>query len=356
MYKYRHPLVISVCLTLGLSYPVMAQTQVNAAAVNGVLNPVYFSGADIGAKVNAAWSSGIGTTVRIPAGTYSFSTTINHPGSGFTLQCDAGAVLNYVGSGDAVVIPGTANAPTAASGIDGEGGCLINGTSAGRSAIHLQPANHIYIRNMRLTGFSSGYGIYNTGANSVGISGNNIRNNKTGIYLTGVANSNGGFAANSVRIYDNEIVNNAQWGLDSENSHCACTQNIGNQIMGNVFEGNGNGVELNWDIGATVEGNYFENSGVNLGLGNGLDNVFAMNVLHNHFTDGTANPEGISLGYGIGFDLEDNDEVGASESQCFINKTYGPNGSDNGIRGVGTNYLLSAPPSHEICNHSTPGN
>jgi parallel beta-helix repeat protein len=157
-----------------------------------------------------------------------------------------------------------------------------------------------------------------------------------------------------VNIRDNEIVNNTSWGIDSENSHCACGPNVGNQIVDNTVELNGRGIELNWDQGTTVEGNYIENSGINLGLGNGLDNVFSINVLHNHFTDGGGMPEGISLGYGIGFHFEDNEEIGQSSLHCFINKTYGSNGSDSGVRGIGTNYLLSG--GNEVCNHGTAGN
>jgi hypothetical protein len=349
-----------LCLT---NLTATAQTQVNAGAVNGVLNPTFFSGSDIGAKVNTAFSSGIGKTVRIPVGTYSFSTTMGIPAAGYELLCDAGAVLNYTGSGDAITLPSTTTG-TADTGVDGQGGCHLTGTASAKSGVHLFPSNHTFVRNLEITGFSNGYGIYNTGANAVEISANNIRLNLTGIYLTGVTTALGNYAANAVHISNNEIVNNSEWGIDSENSHCFCSWNLGNLIIGNTIENNANGVELNWEVGTTVEANYFENAGVNLGIGNGLDNVYGVNVLHNYFTGDSGNPESISLGYGIGFDFEDNSVLGSTElvypsnnktTACFINKTYGPNGSDANIRGIGTNYLVSSAAA-EICNHNVPGN
>jgi len=83
-----------------------AGTTLGVNSLNGVLNASLFSGADIGAKINAAFASCSNTcVVVIPPGTYTYSTTIAMSlptqsligqGSGFT-------TLNYIGSGDAVL-------------------------------------------------------------------------------------------------------------------------------------------------------------------------------------------------------------------------------------------------------------
>jgi hypothetical protein len=64
--------IVLLTIVVSLAPPSLAaQTQVTAAVVNGVLNPTQFSGSDIGQQGNAAWASGLGKTVRIPAGSYS---------------------------------------------------------------------------------------------------------------------------------------------------------------------------------------------------------------------------------------------------------------------------------------------
>jgi hypothetical protein len=306
---------------------------------------VYFSGADIGAQINTAWGSGQGKTVRVPAGTYNFTTSIEHPGVGYELQCDAGAVLHYTGSGDAIILPSTSGATTDGAGIDGEGGCQLTGTSSGKSGIHIHSSVHTFVRNMQISGFTGGYGIEISGGQSVGIAGNDIYSNKTGIYMVG---ESGGFAVVGTRIYDNNIHDN-QWGVDSENVHC-CSTNNGNFIISNVIENNTvGGVALNWEHGAVVESNYFENAGVQIEIGVGSDNVYAVNIVHNYFTENPSDT--IQLGYGIGFHFEDNSGVPGTAPKCFINEVTGSLGGLSGVRGVGTNYPGSAA---EFCKHETP--
>jgi nitrous oxidase accessory protein NosD len=164
----------------------LAQAPVSAGSVNTVLNPLSFSGSDIGAQINTAWKSGLGKTVLVPPGTYSFSTTIALPGDGYALECDAGATLNYTGSSDAILLPYQNQISIGNSGVDGRGGCLLQGTSAAQSGIHILAAiNGARIRNMRISGFTEGYGIYDTGGNTVTIAQSHITGNRTGVYLTG---------------------------------------------------------------------------------------------------------------------------------------------------------------------------
>lgn len=327
------------------------QTVITAGSVNGVLNPTQYAGSDIGAKVNTAWKSG--KTVRIPAGTYDFTTTIVHPGTGYTLQCDVGTVLNYTGTGDAIdlfVFPNSQSGLDHA-GIDGGGGCLLHGTSSAQSGIHMFPSNHTFIRDMRIEGFTNanhGYGIYNTGANSVEISNVTVASNTVGIYLTGMSYASAGYAANAVHIEDSEISSNSTWGIISENSGCACSPNLGNVIANNVLEGNGSGdLYLDWEFGTTVTGNYFESSGVNIDIGT-ANNTWNVNVGHNWFTATSAVQSDITIGYGSNFNIEENAVSGGTASGCFVNVVTGPNGGSANFRGVGTNFT---PNENEWCSH-----
>jgi hypothetical protein len=327
----------------------LSQTVVVAGSVNGVLNPTQYAGSDIGAKVNTAWKSG--KTVRIPWGTYSFSTTIAHPGEGYELECDAGAVLDYTGSGDAITMPG-AGTGTHVAGIDGDGGCLLQGNATAQSGIHLNPSGHAFVRNIRIWGFTNanhGYGIYDTGANSVELNNIDSEHNTVGVYLTGVTSGGNGYAANAVHIEDSEISSNSTWGVISEDSGCACTQNLGNVISNNVLEGNGSGdLYLDWEFGTTVSGNYFESSGINIELGNG-QNVWGVNIGHNYFSASSAVESNITIRYGSNFNIEENAVIGGTASGCFANVITNPWGPNN-LRGVGTNYT---PSENEWCVNGT---
>ena len=99
----------------------LAQTAINAPSVNGVVNPLFSSGADLGAQVNNAFASlGGPGIVRIPRNSYTgdpnsltsngyryfYSTTIVIPAGGYRLECDPGTTLAYQGSGDAIDIAG----------------------------------------------------------------------------------------------------------------------------------------------------------------------------------------------------------------------------------------------------------
>jgi hypothetical protein len=74
-------------LDMTVSPPVLYGTN-----VNGELNPLAYPGVDIGAQINAAMASApSGATIKIPPGTYSFSTTIQCPTSSWNYYILAGA-------------------------------------------------------------------------------------------------------------------------------------------------------------------------------------------------------------------------------------------------------------------------
>ena len=339
-------LLLPLCPTISHS-----QTVVTAGSVNGVLNPTQFAGSDIGAQINTAWKSG--ATVRVPAGSYTFSTTIVHPGAGYKLECDTGATLTYTGSSDAITLANGNLGNNQDAGIDGDGGCVLRGTSSAQSGIHIFPSNHTFIRNIRITGFTNtnyGYGIYDTGANSVEINNVSIFGDRTGVYLTGNASGN---ASNAVHIADSDISNNSGLGVDSEPNGTCCTENLGLSITNNVFEGNqgGGDIRINNDQGASVTGNYFESNGVGVNIGP-TTNEWGITVEHNYFSQG--NPESIELGYGTDFNIVHNTLYHSANttSGCFINVTTGGSGGTGRIRGVGTNASGGASVG-EFCNYGT---
>lgn len=307
-----------------------AQTAGNEAGID----PRGLAGADIGAKVNTAIASmpPTGGTVRIPAGSYSFATTIKLTRAGQHLKCDAGAVLHYTGSGDAIVID-PARGPGLELDIDGEGGCKLMGTAAAENGIRLMPGNTFSIRGMRISGFSKGNGIEISGANSVQIVRNAIQGNAHGIDMVTIPH----FAPNAIHVMDNEIYQNG-WGVTSRNGHAPATRALANVYRDNVFEGNSIGdISLGWDAHTLVEGNYFESRGVGVAAGTDLGgSVFDIHIARNYFTVNGAGGyrSEIELGAGTGFFIEGNYEEGpaaAAGSGCAINVTPTLRGSAKGV-------------------------
>src|SRR5580704_835522 len=124
------------------------------------------AGIDIGDRVNHALKScALQCTVYIPAGNYSFATTIRlelNPFGKYKLSGDPGAVITYTGSGDAI--------NTHANNLQGSSQLLIEGFQLkgnphAVAGIHTMPTNRISIRNMVITGFTAGDGILVEGTN-----------------------------------------------------------------------------------------------------------------------------------------------------------------------------------------------
>jgi len=320
----------------------------------GVVDPNSMAGADIGAKVNAAIAAMpvSGGTVRIPAGDYSFATTIKITRAGQHLMCDAGATLHYTGNGDAILIqPSGGTGPDI--GIDGEGGCQLLGSAAGQNGVHLLPGNTFSIRGMRVVGFKHGNGIALSGANNVQIVMNAIIGNEHGIDMVTVPH----YAPNAVHVSDNEIFDN-DWGVYSRNGHAPATRALGNVYRDNVFEGNHTGdLFLGWDAHTLVEGNYFESLGVAVAAGAGGDNVFDIHVIRNYFTVPGYRSE-VELGYGFGFFIEGNYEEGAkgAATDCSINVLPGPRGGtrDVVLSNAFSRWSEEKMSAHEFCYKGSP--
>jgi hypothetical protein len=350
MKMLRVALIFSLC-ALG-ARAAFAQSASSGSSSNNFIDPRGMAGADIGAKVNAALEGmpAAGGTVRIPAGSYDFTTTIKMTRAGQHLVCDTGATLHYTGSGDAILVqPSFQNGPEI--DIDGEGGCKLLGTAAAQNGIHLLPGNTFAIRNLRIFGFAHGNAIELSGANNVQIAGNAILHNGHGIDMVTVPH----YAPNAVHVSDNEVFAN-DWAVYSRNGHVPATRALGNVYRDNVFEGNRIGdLFLGWDAHTLVEGNYFESTGVAVAVGTGGDKVFDIHIIRNYFTvNGTAGYRSeAELGDGAGLFIEGNYEEGpqGAGTGCAVNVVAGIRGGASSVvlRNAFSRVSEGAMSTHEFC-------
>jgi hypothetical protein len=344
--------MLAICFSL-LATAALAQPASNGTASGGMIDPRSMAGTDIGAKVNAAIAAmpATGGTVRIPAGSYSFSTTMKLTRPGEHLVCDAGAVLRYSGDGDAILMDPAAGGGLDL-GIDGEGGCELVGSAAAQNGIHLRPGNTFVIRGMRIHDFTHGNAIALSGANSVQIAMNVIQGNHHGIDMVTVPH----FAPNAVHVEDNEISSN-DWGIYSYDGHVPASRALGNVYRDNVLEGNHIGdIFLGWDAHTLVEGNYFESTGVAVAAGADTGNVYDIHIVRNYFTvNGAAGYRSeVELGYGFGFFIEGNYEEGITKgagSECAVNAVPGPHGGTSKVvlRDAFSRVSEGKISAHEFC-------
>jgi hypothetical protein len=110
---------------------------INGTNVEGVYDATAYSGADIGAQINAAYAAcpSTGCTILVPPGSYSFSTAIsiatqNKPALVTGVSTNA-TILNYTGSGTAI----TLNCCSNATGLQwGVANFTLTGAGVGNSA------------------------------------------------------------------------------------------------------------------------------------------------------------------------------------------------------------------------------
>lgn len=259
-------------------------------SANGSINAALFAGSDIGAKVNNAYASCSDAApchVFIPAGVYSYSTPILLPflNQGIQLTCDRNAALTFTGALDAikthVAVNGGNNGGTLI-----DGGCVIAGTSAANSGLHISASAGVTVKDLTISGFTSGDGVWVDGANAVHISGMTFTGNKTNIHETGNMcngsnqcqwnrNSSGawvftslsgatGFAPNAIHVTDSRINNGSQWGAVVEDIiGGSVSAGFNNSFDHNTFEGNGTGgtggaILLGFSTETNIDNNYFE--------------------------------------------------------------------------------------------------
>jgi parallel beta-helix repeat protein len=298
------------------------------------------AGSDIGDRVNHVLKTcALQCTVYVPPGNYTFSVGIvlalNTFGT-YKLSGDAGAVLNYSGTGDAISTS-IGNQPGASQLLIE--GFQLRGNAHAASGIHLLPTNRISVRNMVISGFSAGDGILVEGTNSSNIYDNLITNNKNGIRLIptvcttthpihcGTSVDGYPYAPNAIHVTGNQITNNAGWAIfeDAVMVGHGLTEALNNLYLGNNLEGNGGAIYLTRSRGTVISANYFEGSAreVVLGIVNAGSGYRAYGpvVRDNYFTSVAGTPYNIEILNADSALIEGNSElVGPiAPKNCFVN-------------------------------------
>ncbi len=304
------------------------------------------SGTDIGDRVNLALKvCGLQCTVYIPAGNYSFSTTIKlalNPFGRYKLSGDPGAILTYTGTGDAIST--TIGVQPGASQLLIEG-FQLKGNERATAGIHLLPTNRITVRNMVIMDFSSGDGILVEGTNSSNIEDNLITGNKDGIRLIptlcsgrqpiqcGPGVNGAPYAANAIHVTHNQITNNFHWAIfeDAVIVGHGLTESQNNLYEGNNFEENGvagpsfGAIYLTRSRGTVISANYFEKSPREIilgvpGAGSGY-RAYGVVVRDNFFTTLASTRFNIEIENADSAMVEGNSELVATigPKNCFIN-------------------------------------
>jgi hypothetical protein len=222
--------------------------------LNGVANASFYTGADIGAKVNSALTAlGNVGTVFIPSGTYTFSTNINMPvGSNgqAELICSSGARLNFTGTGYAIQAVTTGVAPNNANVRIVN--CEIVGTSAGSGGVKLHVLNGAVLDHVTVRGFSSGNGVLVQGANQVDLIAPRLISNAVGLHDIGVVYNALPYAANAVSIHGGYISYNTSYGWYEDATVAGSAgYNLNNHAFGTTLEGN-TGANVFWQGGHTL--------------------------------------------------------------------------------------------------------
>lgn len=319
-----------------------------------------FPGADIGAQINAAFTSCPNCTVYVTAGSYSFSTTINYPVTTYqytALLLDSAAVLTYTGSTTAIL----AQPSAARTGmrVDISGGAILCQSTACRSASAIDMvATNGEIHGVMIRGFNSGgEAILLDGANTVHIHDNRLIDNSYDVYLAPYSSAAlGSYAVNAVHIDHNVLAGldgtdggTAGWCVYASlyNVHGVSFSSAGqnNSIENNDLEACGassvgGGVFLQEQDGDVIASNYFEagadviavgSDGTTLpSLSQGPSNTYGTLIQSNLFVvSATATPATI-LEYGaIDTTIQANMELGGT-SACFVD-AYNVAGANNVI-------------------------
>lgn len=265
------------------------------------------SNKDLGEQVNAAFRECANAcTVNIPKGQYAFSTTIRFPvvsNGTAALKLDPGAVLTYTGSGYAIDVTGSGG-PSQANVVI-EGGRIL-GTRSGLAGIHLKAFNGATIRNIQISEFSGGAGIWNEGANTINIVFSVLSNNQDGLRNVGTVQNGSCYAANAVRVFGGYLIGNTRYGVFEDGSRssekgagCTVGPNIGNYFS-TTFEQNGTNddaktgqVFVQYCETCVFDSSYFEytagsSRGQSILIGDGTYKPDGVEVVHSIFASAGA--------------------------------------------------------------------
>lgn len=191
----------------------------SAKSVNSVKNAAFYTGADMGAQINAAIAdfSGACGRVIVPTATYSVATQIRKPKCiDLDLQ---GSVLNFAASALPVIIAGDSGVTTAFT-MGGIRNGVINGAGAGSSPLGIwiggdsggtnAPTNYTEFletfRNLTVQNFAAGYTVGYKAFQMMWIGGIIQQN------TWGIQNANQ-FYSENMNMHGTQIINNTGNGL-----------------------------------------------------------------------------------------------------------------------------------------------
>lgn len=230
-------------------------TTLNCIA-NGVyyVNPGCFSGSDVGAQVNSAFTAcHSGTIVTayckvvipyISAG-YGYTTTINLPVvtnvTLATLEIEPGTYLQYNGVGDAIAaIVGVSGASNPNVQIVGYGAILAAGNVHQGTGIHFKGLTSSNIYGLTVSSFKNGY--WCDGSNSGNTYGTVLTQNLVG-WRSEFETINGSpSACNNNSFHGGSILGNGIWGVMDDATNQTASQatfNTHNTFFGATIEQNG---------------------------------------------------------------------------------------------------------------------
>lgn len=211
------------------------------ANLGGTLDASTFSGADIGAQINAAYAAlpSTGGRIFVPAGTYSFTTPIvfgtNHKvvnlycasGGGASNQAVGGTTLIYTATTGTSTTFNTNDYIVGGAGIDN---CNIqgtNGTTARITAgVYFGGANGAfanYLRNVNINGFGTGV-VYGSNTSFALIDSSTIHFNGRNISEPDTAGANG----ENMRIINSVIADSNNQAGGATDRFCIYIQESGN--------------------------------------------------------------------------------------------------------------------------------
>jgi hypothetical protein len=249
-----------------------------------------YSGADIGAKINAAFTAcSNACTVYVPAGAYSYSTTIAFPASTddgkASLECNSGAVMTYTGSGDAFTAIPTSTAPNAAN--VKVTGCTFVGTSSAANGIHTKVFNKGTFTNVTVRGFTAATAacVLNEGTNTVDYVSPNLKSCGYAIRNVGVVYLAANYAANAINVIGGHLTGCVTRCIFEDATLSGTVGlNDGNHYIGTTIDGNNTqNVFIQGCNACTFQGGYQEEpAGSSVArpfvVGDGTYTAYSLNV------------------------------------------------------------------------------
>lgn len=191
----------------------------------------------------AGFTVGASQTLILAPVTFTTPATINITvggtgTSGRLVGMGAGTVISYTGSGYAIqAYTGNGGQPSAQVYMDD---FTVKGTASGAGGVRLVAFNGGVVRNVYVSGFTTGDGFRNEGANTVDYFGCNSRSNMVGIRNVGIVVNAVNYSANAIHWHGGQISNNTSYGWYEDATQAGTVgPNQNNGTEGVVFDFNG---------------------------------------------------------------------------------------------------------------------